>query len=89
LRTDEGKAYATSPADEKQAEEDGLDLRNRIKSAYPYCFKQDPNVTLLVEQEADAVARDEKAVTDRIREWKRAEPGSKWSIRSAALEGPF
>ena len=33
-----------------------------------YCFKQDPNVTLLVEQEADAVARDEKQVTKRIEE---------------------
>jgi hypothetical protein len=33
-----------------------------------YCFKQDPNVTLLMEQEADAVARDEKQVTQRIRE---------------------
>lgn len=32
-----------------------------------YCFKQDPNVTLLVEQEADAVARDEKLVTDGIK----------------------
>ncbi|MGD0649737.1 MAG: DUF499 domain-containing protein [Verrucomicrobiia bacterium] len=33
-----------------------------------YCFKKDPNVTLLVEQEADAVARDEKSVTERVRE---------------------
>lgn len=33
-----------------------------------YCFKQDPNVTLLIEQEADAVARDEKIVTTTIRE---------------------
>ena len=33
-----------------------------------YCFKQDPNVTLLVEQEADAVARDEKRVTEKIKE---------------------
>jgi hypothetical protein len=33
-----------------------------------YCFKQDPNVTLLVEQEADAVSRDEKIVTVTIRE---------------------
>jgi hypothetical protein len=32
-----------------------------------YCFKQDPNVTLLIEQEADAVARDEGAVTAQIR----------------------
>src|SRR5207247_7545113 len=33
-----------------------------------YCFKQDPNVTLLIEQEADAVSRDEKIVTTTIRE---------------------
>jgi hypothetical protein len=33
-----------------------------------YSFKKDPNVTLLVEQEADMVARDEKLVRDRIRE---------------------
>ncbi len=33
-----------------------------------YCFKKDPNVTLLIEQEADAVARDEKLVVDRIKE---------------------
>ncbi len=32
-----------------------------------YCFKMDPNVTLLVEQEADAVARDESRVHARIR----------------------
>src|SRR5204862_5731156 len=33
-----------------------------------YCFKKDPNVTLLVEQEADAVSRDERRVRDRIKE---------------------
>lgn len=33
-----------------------------------YCFKKDPNVTLLVEQEADAVARSEGDVRQRIRE---------------------
>ena len=32
-----------------------------------YCFKQDPNVTLLIEQEADAVARDEGLVTAEIK----------------------
>jgi hypothetical protein len=32
-----------------------------------YCFKKDPNVTLLVEQEAEAVARDERVVRDRIK----------------------
>ncbi|MDE0416420.1 MAG: DUF499 domain-containing protein [bacterium] len=33
-----------------------------------YCFKRDPNVTLLVEQEADAIARDESRVHARIRQ---------------------
>jgi hypothetical protein len=32
-----------------------------------FCFKQDPNVTLLIEQEADAVARDESLVTTQIK----------------------
>ena len=33
-----------------------------------YCFKKDPNVTLLVEQEAEAVARNEDLVRARIQE---------------------
>ena len=33
-----------------------------------YCFKKDPNITLLVEQEADLVARDEVRVRSRIKE---------------------
>ncbi len=33
-----------------------------------YCFKRDPNVTLLVEQEAEAVALDESRVHARIRQ---------------------
>jgi hypothetical protein len=33
-----------------------------------YCFKKDPNVTLLVEQEADSVSRDEGRVRDKIKE---------------------
>ena len=33
-----------------------------------YCFKKDPNITLLVEQEAEAVARDEARVQARIRQ---------------------
>jgi hypothetical protein len=37
-----------------------------------YCFKKDPNVTLLVEQEVDVVARDERRVRDRIREMLEA-----------------
>ena len=32
-----------------------------------YCFKRDPNVTLLVEQEAEAVARDDTRVRNRIK----------------------
>lgn len=37
-----------------------------------YCFKKDPNVTLLVEQEAEAVARDEGVVRDKIKEMLEA-----------------
>src|SRR5437879_5195129 len=37
-----------------------------------YCFKKDPNVTLLVEQESNAVARDERQVEDRIKEMLEA-----------------
>ena len=33
-----------------------------------YCFKTDPNVTLLVEQEAEAVSRDEDRIRSRIRQ---------------------
>ena len=33
-----------------------------------YCFKKDPNITLLVEQEVDAVARDEGRIRTRIKE---------------------
>ena len=33
-----------------------------------YCFKKDPNVTLLVEQEVEVVARDESRVRSRIKE---------------------
>jgi hypothetical protein len=33
-----------------------------------YCFKKDPNITLLIEQESEAVGRDEGQVEDRIRE---------------------
>jgi hypothetical protein len=33
-----------------------------------YCFKKDPNVTLLLEQEAEAVGRNEKQVRTRIKE---------------------
>ena len=37
-----------------------------------YCFKKDPNVTLLIEQESDAVGRDERQVEDRIKEMLEA-----------------
>lgn len=37
-----------------------------------YCFKKDPNVTLLVEQESDAVGRDERQVEERIKEMLEA-----------------
>jgi hypothetical protein len=40
-----------------------------------YCFKKDPNVTLLVEQEADAVARDERQVSEKIKEMLEARLG--------------
>jgi hypothetical protein len=41
--------------------------------SYPaYCFKKDPNITLLVEQESDAVGRDEGAVQDKIKEMLEA-----------------
>lgn len=33
-----------------------------------YCFKRDPNITLLVEQEAEAVGRDEGRVRERVRQ---------------------
>jgi hypothetical protein len=33
-----------------------------------YCFKKDPNETLLIEQEAEMVARNEQKVTERIKE---------------------
>src|SRR6266511_975219 len=37
-----------------------------------YCFKKDPNITLLVEQEADVVARDEDLVRAKIKEMLEA-----------------
>jgi hypothetical protein len=33
-----------------------------------YCFKKDPNVTLMIEQEVGAIARDERQVTAKIKE---------------------
>jgi hypothetical protein len=37
-----------------------------------YCFKKDPNVTLLVEQEADSVSRNEASVNARIKQMLEA-----------------
>src|SRR5207247_727259 len=37
-----------------------------------YCFKKDPNVTLLIEQESGAVGRDERQVEERIKEMLEA-----------------
>jgi hypothetical protein len=37
-----------------------------------YGFKKDPNVTLLVEQEADAIGRDEKRVSEKIKDMLEA-----------------
>ena len=37
-----------------------------------YCFKKDPNITLLVEQETEVVARDEDLVRDKIQEMLEA-----------------
>ena len=52
-----------------------------------YCFKKDPNVTLLVEQEADAVARDESGVRARVRELIEerlaGQPAIVWPERSS------
>ncbi len=33
-----------------------------------YCFKKDPNITLLIEQEAEAVGRNDKQVRTRVKE---------------------
>jgi hypothetical protein len=40
-----------------------------------YCFKKDPNVTLLLEQEADQIARNDKQVRTRIKEMIEARLG--------------
>jgi len=37
-----------------------------------YCFKKDPNVTLLIEQESEAVGRDDRRVEERIKEMLEA-----------------
>jgi hypothetical protein len=40
-----------------------------------YCFKKDPNITLLIEQEAEAVGRKDKQVRTRIQEMIEARLG--------------
>jgi len=54
-----------------------------------YCFKKDPNVTLLVEQEADVVSRDEEAVREKIKEMLEARLAGHnvevWPANSGAL----
>jgi hypothetical protein len=54
-----------------------------------YCFKKDPNVTLLVEQESNAVARDERQVEERIKEMLEARITGRntvvWRAKSADI----
>jgi hypothetical protein len=54
-----------------------------------YCFKKDPNVTLLVEQESNAVARDERQVEQRIKEMLEARITGRntvvWRAKSADI----
>lgn len=56
-----------------------------------YCFKKDPNVTLLVEQEADAVARDDRQVREKIKEMLEARVSGKpapvvWPDKSSEVQ---
>lgn len=55
-----------------------------------YCFKKDPNVTLLVEQEAESISRSEHAVEERIRELieERIASGGKQAARNACIWPP-
>ena len=52
-----------------------------------YCFKKDPNVTLLVEQEADAVTRDESRarIREMIEQRLAGQPAIVWPERSSDL----
>jgi hypothetical protein len=54
-----------------------------------YCFKKDPNVTLLVEQESNAVARDERQVEERIKEMLEARIAGRnavvWKAKSGEI----
>ena len=56
-----------------------------------YCFKKDPNVTLLLEQEAEAVARDDRRVRERIKEMIEARLGGQrtaiiWPEKTADIQ---
>jgi hypothetical protein len=54
-----------------------------------YCFKKDPNVTLLIEQESDAVGRDERQVEERIKEMLEARITGRnaviWKLKSGDI----
>ena len=52
-----------------------------------YCFKKDPNVTLLIEQEADIVSRDEDLVQTKIKDMLEARIAANnavvWPVKTA------
>src|SRR5205807_5655325 len=54
-----------------------------------YCFKKDPNVTLLIEQESDAVGRDERQVEEHIKEMLEARISGRnaviWKAKSGEI----
>ena len=55
-----------------------------------YCFKRDPNVTLLIEQEADVISRDDGRIRTRIKEMVEERLAGQraaivWPARSADL----
>jgi hypothetical protein len=52
-----------------------------------YCFKKDPNVTLLIEQESNVVARDERQVEERIKEMLEARITGRNSVVWRAKSG--
>ncbi len=54
-----------------------------------YCFKKDPNVTLLIEQESNAVARDERQVEEHIQSMLEARIAGRnavvWKAKSGEI----
>lgn len=52
-----------------------------------YCFKKDPNVTLLIEQESDVVGRDERQVEEHIKEMLEARITSRNAVVWRAKSG--